>query len=1349
MGKRYNGIKAILGIGQGSSLSALWEIRKTFTLSRFVTRFPASNHRAKHHCKRMRNLTLVLALLASLCTQIRAQTPFSETYFSAKYPKPTGDLIKYIRTPKLLYIHASTPYTSPIKRDGLYALNPEGQRVWHSFDWDFDPQSELTFSNILLAADGSLYILVQEVINASILQYSLIRVHGGSGAVLWKYPIPANHTGYQIVEGTPGEISIVYFDKNAIYNHYLRTLSAQDGSVLRNHYLARYYVTGIAADAAGNFVFVAGDSISKINGLDPTLAYWRMRMPPPNNSSYDRALFTFNPDGETAVFWGGSSSSLYYQVEAVINLNTGAAKITQTKQIGGGYSEVERVLRGDTVFICRYNNNSIYYSKFALEAYRVSDGKLLYENGYDIIDPATGKPYNDYSLSRSMDMDQEGNLYLVGRSCKDKGLGIMSVVKARASDGVQIWNKTVDITPADKDLYSYGRIAWCPPSNNKLWLAGMIQVNPKLKSPVLFELDKNTAAPIQTIKLGGTYDHPSGTLQFLPVDDGYCALVQLDNCAAVYRYDAAHQPLWKKELCQEQLVKAGGLYKGLNNSLFVTGANHATPSPTGLESPLKVDSLLLYRLDVNTGNVQRIWKFPAPDGGYPIHVAGLSDTIRYFVHANGYRRAYRIINNLIQTAGSYQSSTDPVPLLPLKTTYVQRGRETVGVLSKTQYMVWFPNTKDGTSYNYPATTGSVQVSCIAAMNGSREMIAAGKNSTTSGYGLFRFKTGASTLLWQNSAIGGIIQRILNVQDSTLYTAGCSGDQLYVFKFSAKDGHLFWQKVFTITNNKPEINDLVFDTTSGRLLLCGSIADLSNQRMAWLLQLDSTGAVKGQIRRAGDSSGPSNRAFCVQNLSSGEFLVGGQMQRIGLDTAAFIWNGIPGQFFSATGRVYCDLNNNNQQDTGEPAYRQTVSVSPGAYNSFPDAAGVYRADVLATGSYEAGVLLPSPHYSVKKAAFSIQANQSNVSGADIRLTPLNVNNKVLDAAVVIAEITPARFGFETSLSVSVQNLGSLLADSLLLELDCGSHFELTGLQLSSGGKLLHPLQLSNGALQALLKSPDVLQQYNFVAKGTLDTFLLPGDSLLCTARLSSYPANEVAWANNFDTLILVVQGAYDPNDLTAYPSGGVRTSSLAADGSLDLGYRIRFENTGNANTEFLRVVVEYSPLLRPETFRLGAASAPCTVRFLEGRRMEFSFPQYALSPAALDSIGSKGYVFYHMRTVADLVVGDTIKNRAGIYFDFNPPILTNTAQTWIENTGNTAIGDPAESRPAFLLYPNPVKTGSLVRFSSALPASERWQMFSTDGVLVAEGRVAGGISAPAPGVYRVVCRNLAQSLVVVR
>ncbi|MBA2746455.1 MAG: T9SS type A sorting domain-containing protein, partial [Flavisolibacter sp.] len=63
-----------------------------------------------------------------------------------------------------------------------------------------------------------------------------------------------------------------------------------------------------------------------------------------------------------------------------------------------------------------------------------------------------------------------------------------------------------------------------------------------------------------------------------------------------------------------------------------------------------------------------------------------------------------------------------------------------------------------------------------------------------------------------------------------------------------------------------------------------------------------------------------------------------------------------------------------------------------------------------------------------------------------------------------------------------------------------------------------------------------------------------------------------------------------------------------------------------------------------------------------------------------------YVAFKIKTKPTLVVGDTFSNSASIYFDYNFPIVTNTATTTIQQLGTNDF----EFSDHFTLYPNPAQ-----------------------------------------------------------
>jgi hypothetical protein len=556
----------------------------------------------------------------------------------------------------------------------------------------------------------------------------------------------------------------------------------------------------------------------------------------------------------------------------------------------------------------------------------------------------------------------------------------------------------------------------------------------------------------------------------------------------------------------------------------------------------------------------------------------------------------------------------------------------------------------------------------------------------------------------------------------LYTYGVKNGLLYCKKFNAGTGAVVWEKTITPSADQPEINSMSWNATAGQLVLGGALLKANGQRRIWLLKLDGNGNVLVQMERNGDASGPENRLLATAALG-GKFCLGGQIHRAGPGRAGFIWLQ-EGNFYAASGKVYYDQNNNGQLGQSEPVWRQPVSLSPGNYLSFPDSSGVYQFFVPQAGSYQASVEPFSPHISVDPADFTLNTAQSSLTGQHIRLWPIA---QVRDVSVELLESQALRFGSPSGLVVSLHNLGTQAVDSATLTVDCGDLFTFGGIIPAAGQPdSVLTVSFAGNKLEATLSGLELLQRQDWEIQGQMNSFLLPGDTLHCQAIVTTYPAGEVLLQNNTDTLDRLVTGAYDPNDIAVTPGPLVNKSRLLPDGSLDLLYRIRFENTGNAPTDFVRVETVLHPLLRPETLRLGAASGACTMQFGEDRRVAFVFPDYHLLPAMTDSLAAQGYVFFRIKTEPGLDIGDQCLQEAAIYFDYNPPIQTNQASLTI--TSPSAVDAPQDASSNTLeIYPNPVQTGQTIWLKSGTREEPvQYRLSDPAGRIVQQGFATNGI-----------------------
>jgi hypothetical protein len=91
----------------------------------------------------------------------------------------------------------------------------------------------------------------------------------------------------------------------------------------------------------------------------------------------------------------------------------------------------------------------------------------------------------------------------------------------------------------------------------------------------------------------------------------------------------------------------------------------------------------------------------------------------------------------------------------------------------------------------------------------------------------------------------------------------------------------------------------------------------------------------------------------------------------------------------------------------------------------------------------------------------------------------------------------------------------------------------------------------------------------------------------------------------------------------------------------------------------------------------------TTRITNSNQVEFIFQNINLPYA---SGTNTGYVAFKIKTKPTLVVGDTFSNSAHIFFDYNAPIVTNTATTTVATLGVQDF----DFGTYFRMYPVPAK-----------------------------------------------------------
>lgn len=192
--------------------------------------------------------------------------------------------------------------------------------------------------------------------------------------------------------------------------------------------------------------------------------------------------------------------------------------------------------------------------------------------------------------------------------------------------------------------------------------------------------------------------------------------------------------------------------------------------------------------------------------------------------------------------------------------------------------------------------------------------------------------------------------------------------------------------------------------------------------------------------------------------------------------------------------------------------------------------------------------------------------------------------------------------------------------------------------------------------------------------------LIGTTYSATATITSAGDTDIA-NNAFD-----VVGSYDPNDITARTTLGSSTDYFLATDE-DIVYTIRFQNTGNFPAQNIHILDTLSPLLDMARIDIIGASHAFEASYVDDRTLRFDFPNIQLPDSTNDEPNSHGFVSYRIVPVNSLVIGDVIENTAAIYFDLNPPVITNTSVVTVQTIQTVAEQRSSTTR----VLPNPART----------------------------------------------------------
>ncbi|MBK9255062.1 MAG: T9SS type A sorting domain-containing protein [Saprospiraceae bacterium] len=375
----------------------------------------------------------------------------------------------------------------------------------------------------------------------------------------------------------------------------------------------------------------------------------------------------------------------------------------------------------------------------------------------------------------------------------------------------------------------------------------------------------------------------------------------------------------------------------------------------------------------------------------------------------------------------------------------------------------------------------------------------------------------------------------------------------------------------------------------------------------------------------------------------------------------------GEFYVLNGENKYDYNINgcDDQDFKLPNFKFNITNGNNSGTFISNSTGGYKIP-LHQGTHTITPIIEYPnHFEVTPSSFSITfPSTADTITQNFCITPKGIFNKV--NITVLPLSPPARPGFSASYKIVWENVGT--------QIENGS------LNFTYDESLLDYISASQTADQIA----DGILKWNF-------TNLLPFEKREITVTLKVNRPTDTPAVNAGDKLYLTasildniftlentVVGPYDPNDKTCLQGDRVKPDMVGE----FVDYLIRFENTGNYAAE--NVVVK--DIIDTKTFDISTlkitdASHEVYTR-IEGNKVEFIFENIQLP---FDDANNDGYIAFKIKTLPTLVPGDSLKNLADIYFDYNFPIRTNEAQTTVALPVSTT-----DWTTDVKIYPNPVR-----------------------------------------------------------
>jgi len=372
----------------------------------------------------------------------------------------------------------------------------------------------------------------------------------------------------------------------------------------------------------------------------------------------------------------------------------------------------------------------------------------------------------------------------------------------------------------------------------------------------------------------------------------------------------------------------------------------------------------------------------------------------------------------------------------------------------------------------------------------------------------------------------------------------------------------------------------------------------------------------------------------------------------------------------------------------------------------DGTNNYATYTNTSGNY--GILIPNGGSYTTAALGNLGANFSsdpmsvltNSSGDNVDYTNTNFcissSTNYADLRVNLFNINQAIPGFDANYRLYYENLGSTNLNGtvkLTVPADVFLNFSL------------NPLPNDFTAVTLTWNYTNLLPfERRYIELGFLvnASTVHSGDVLTLTAE-GTPTVGDNNLANNTFTLNQTVFSSFDPNDKTVLEGSSITANQATG----YLNYVTRFQNTGTANATTVVVKETLDADLDCNTFEPVDASHTNNIQIRNGNELTYTFSNINLAFESANEPASHGWLAYRIKPKNTFAIGDAATSLSAIYFDFNPPVLTNEVSTSIAPLTTSRF-----MKDQFTVYPNPAK--NFITIENKANLTSQFEIISCNG-----------------------------------